>query len=214
MAFSKPANFIDIFKIGDNINFNLSILKVLYDAYNNMPDGKLLIKSIIIINTSITEAILYDFIENRIRKANKTEKLFEEILDVLRSKKLDKFAHYIVQAEKYDFFDMKNTEFYNAMNSLRKKRNRIHIQGHDWKKPKEVDESNIFDEKSKILSEKVLEKTINTMISKYPRRKEYHEFVKDFQLPWEQHFPMENIVEPKLTLNEARELGVIKTNAH
>jgi len=208
MAFSKPANFIDIFKIGDNINFNLSILKVLYGAYNTLPDGKFLIKPIVVINTSITEAILYDFIENRIKKANYTEKLFEEIVDVLLSKKIDKFAQYIAQAEKYDFFDMKNTNFYNAMHSLRKKRNRIHIQSHDWKNPGEVEEKNIFDEKTKILSEKVLEKTINTMILKYPRREEYH-YVKDFELPWDKHFSDPDIVESALSLEEAQELGII-----
>jgi hypothetical protein len=186
MPFSIKANFIDVFKIGDNINFNLEILKVLYSGYETLIDGKKLTKPIIIINTSIAEAVLHDFIVNRIKKANKTEKLFSEILDVLKSKKLDKFEHYIVQAEKYDFFDLKDTNFYNAMHSLRKKRNRIHIQNYKWEKP--YDENQIFDEKSKILSEKVLEKILNTMVTKYPRREEYHDFVKDFELPWNRHF--------------------------
>ncbi|MEI6400134.1 MAG: hypothetical protein WCO58_01265 [bacterium] len=189
MSFFKSANFIDIYKIGDNINYSLSILKVLYKAYNNSPEeSRLLVKPIVIINISITEAILYDFIENRIRKANRTEKILEDILDTLLSKKLDKFEHYITQAEKYDLFDAKDTNFYEAMHSLRRKRNRIHIQGHDWKIKEEVNEYAVFNEKTKITSEKVLEKTINTMISKYPRREEYASYVKDFELPWEKHF--------------------------
>lgn len=186
MPFSVKANFIDVFKIGDNINFNLEVLKVLYESYDKLPDGKKLIKPIVIINTSIAEAIFYDFIENRIRKANRTEILFAEILDVLRGKKLDKFEHYIAQAEKYDFFDSKDSKFYEAMHSLRRKRNRIHIQNTAWEKPR--DEGEVFDEKLKTLSEKVLEKILSTMILKYPRREEYHGYVRDFELPWSRHF--------------------------
>ncbi len=181
MSFSKPANFIDVFKIGDNINFNLRILRVLYEIYESSPAGSLLIKPIVILNTSITEAILFDFIENRIKKANKTEKLFEYLIETLLKKKIDKFEHYIAQAKKYDFFEMKDTNFYEAMDSLRKKRNRIHIQNTKQEKP--VDESEVFDSKVKILSEKVLEKIINTLVLKYPRRTEYHGYVSDFKLP-------------------------------
>lgn len=186
MTFSIKANFIDVFKIGDNVNFNLEILKILYEEYEKSPDGKRLIKPIVIINTSIAEALLYDFIENRIRRANRSERMFLEILSVLQEKKLDKFEHYITQAEKYDFFYQKDTNFYKAMHSLRKKRNRIHIQNYKNEKP--YDEYMVFDEKAKILSEKVLEKILNTLSIKYPRREEYHGFVKDFELPWEKHF--------------------------
>lgn len=201
MSFSVEATFIDNFKIGDNINYNLEILNVLYDGYDKLVNGERLIKPIVLINTSIAEALLYDFIENRIRKANSTETIFEEILDVLRIKKLDKFEHYITQAEKYDFFNMKDTGFYPAMHSLKEKRNRIHIQNKPWKKP--ADEFNVFDEKAKILSEKVVEKILNTLTS-YPRREEYHGYVKDFKLPWNRHFDA-----TPLTLEEAEELGII-----
>ena len=207
MSFYVQANFIDVFKIGDNINYNLQILKVLYNGYEILNDGEKLIKPIIVINTSIAEALLHDFLVNRIKKANKTEIFFSEILDVFKNKKLDKFEHYITQSEKYDFFDLKDTNFYNAMHSLRKKRNRIHIQNYKWEKP--YDEIEIFDKKSKILSEKVLEKILNTMVSKYPRRKEYHGFVKDFELPWGRHFPIQDTDESELSVEEAQELGII-----
>ncbi|MFA7702523.1 MAG: hypothetical protein WCX80_03655 [Patescibacteria group bacterium] len=108
MAFLIKANFIDVFKIGDNINYNLRILKSLYGVYTtNGLEKNLLIKPIVIINTSIAEAILYDFIENRIRKENRTEPLFTEFLAILSQKKLDKFEHYIAQARKYDFLTKK-----------------------------------------------------------------------------------------------------------
>jgi preprotein translocase subunit SecA len=188
MAFKINTNFIDSFKVGDNINYNLQILKILYNVYENSSenDRLLLIKPIVIFNTSITEAVLYDFVEYRIRRANLTEKLFEEIAKALSGKYLDKFEHYIIQAEKYDFFKMKDTNFYNAMHSLRKVRNRIHIQNSKHIEPK--DEYKIFNEKAKVLSEKVLEKTLLTLSTDYPRREEYHKYVEDFELPWNRHF--------------------------
>jgi len=191
MPFSITPSFIDIFKIGDNINFNLEVLKVLYEGYRKLPDGQKLTKPIVIINISIVEAILYDFIENRIKRANRTEILFSEILAAFQNKRFDKFEHYITQAQKYNLFDLKDTNLYEAMHILRKKRNRVHIQNSKWEDPR--DERDIFDERSKILSERVLEKILDVMVSKYPRRAEYHGYVKDFELPWEKHLVNQTI---------------------
>jgi len=60
--------FILNFKLGDNINHNLSVLALLYDYYNREDeDGKrLLCKPIIILLVSIIEAVLHDF-HSRIR---------------------------------------------------------------------------------------------------------------------------------------------------
>ncbi len=206
MSFKIKANFIVVFKIGDNINFNLRILKTLYDGYNNLPDGRNLIKPIVILNTAVTEAVLYDFVVNRLKRPYSVDVLFIDIFNFLKDKDLRKFEHYITQAEKFDLFDLKDTNFYNALRSLNKKRNRVHIQNDRWEKPYE--EYKIFDEKAKILSEKVLEKVVNTMTLKYPRNEEYHDYVNDFELPWNRHF---DSVTPSdsLTLEEAQDLGVI-----
>lgn len=186
MPFTVKANFIDVFKIGDNINYNLKILKCLYDVYAKEEYKDLLIKPIVIINTSIAEALLYDFIENRIKRPNRSEILFPELLEIFKIKKFDKFEHYITQARKYDFFKQKDANLYEAMDSLRKKRNRIHIQNNKHEDPR--DEKDLFNEEAKILSEKVIEKILNTMVNKYARREEYHGYVKDFELPWDKHF--------------------------
>lgn len=207
MSFLVKANFIKTFKIGDNINFNLKILKVLYEGYEKLSEGKKLIKPIVIINTSISEAILYDFIVNRIKRPNRTEMLFFEIWSTLKNKDLHKFEHYITQAEKYDFFELKDTNFYNAMRSLSNKRNRVHIQNDGWEKP--YNEGEVFNERLKILSEKVLEKILDTLAFNYPRREEYHGYVDDFELPWNRHFKTHDIEKPELTLEEAQELGLV-----
>jgi len=198
MSFCIKANFIDEFKIGDNVNFNLQILKILYDQYERLGKEKsLLIKPILILNTSIAEAVLYDFIQNRIKNANRTEIILPFLTAIFKLKKFDRFEHYIEQARTHDLFSTKNTEFYEAMDILRKKRNRIHIQNDKREDPK--NEQDVFDEKSKILSEIVVEKIFNTMVAKYPRRKEYHDYVADFEIPWERHFklkPKEVIKKP------------------
>lgn len=185
--FTVKANFIDVFKIGDNINYNLRILKSLYEAYNILPFGKNLIKPIVIVNVSIAEAILHDFIVHRNQHPNRTEIIYENIRTALQGKEYTKFEHYITQVEKYDFFNSRDNGFYGAMRNLSKMRNRIHIQNHRNEKP--LDESEIFNERLKILSEKVLEKILNTMTTKYARREEYHNFVSDFEIPWQRHFP-------------------------
>ncbi len=193
MSFSVKVNFIDVFKIGDNINFNLEILKILYDQYDRLGEkGATIIKPIVILNTSIAEAILYDFIQNRIKHANRTEIIFSDLTNLFKSKRFDKFEHYITQAEKHDFFDMGDTNFYKVMRILLKKRNRIHIQNDKLEEP--MNEQEVFDERSKILSEIVVEKIIDTMAIKYPRREEYHGFVADFELPWNRHFKVKEII--------------------
>lgn len=190
MAFSIPANFIGVFKIGDNINYNLEVLRVLYEQYNT-PDFEYayLIKPIVIINTSIIEAILYDFIRVRIQKASLSERIgniSHEVISAITSKKLDRFEHYISQVRIYDFFSLSDTNFYEAMNTLRKVRNRVHIQNEKWLKPE--NEDRLFNERIKVLSEKVLEKVLNTMHSRYQRNR-YYQYVNDFNLPWDRHFP-------------------------
>lgn len=206
MSFSVKANFIDSFKIGDNINYNLEILRCLYKGYEKIENGKALIKPIVIINTSITEALLYDFIVNRLKRPNKTEIISSAILAALKNKDLHKFEHYISQAEKYDLFDLKDTNFYGAMRNLAKKRNRVHIQNDKGEEPR--DEKDVFNEKAKILSEKVLEKVLDTLNTRYPRREEYHKYVNDFELPWNRNFIV-SVEENELTLEEARELGIM-----
>jgi hypothetical protein len=62
MAFEIRSSFIGSYKLGDNINYNLKLLALLYRYFANSSedDRKLLRKPIIVILVSITEAVLYD----------------------------------------------------------------------------------------------------------------------------------------------------------
>lgn len=188
--FTIPANFICKFKIGDNIIYNLRVLGVLYEQYNALATDpikqRLLIKPIIIINVSIAEALLYDFLLRvKVNIYEGVLNLRQDVIDAIRGKKFDQFQHYIAQARKHDLFDASNTNFYAAMDSLRIKRNRIHIQNIYNYEPE--NEYKAFTEKDKITSEKVLEKILLTLSVKHLRPEHLHS-VNDFILPWDCHF--------------------------
>jgi hypothetical protein len=188
--FEVKSDFICIFKIGDNINYNLKVLKLLYSTEANSSNENkcFFCKPIIIIIASICEAILYDF-HLRIR-ANTYEgilNLANTAIERIRSKKIDEFEKYIASARKNELFEPKNSSLYEKMDELRKLRNRIHIQ--NKKGHFEANEIDAFRIERKIMAEKILEQIIKQMNKKYYRPKTVTGYVNNFQLPWEEHFP-------------------------
>lgn len=178
------SKFIGDFKLGDNIVFNLSILKTLY-AYraNGTPAQKrYLQKPITLLNISIIEALLYDF-HLRIKSFTREGvSLPQKMLDAIRGKQIDEFEKYIASAKKNDFFDLKDTVFYDKLDELRKLRNRIHIQ--NTKNHFEKGDSHAFSEGRMVLSEQALEEVIKTLAAKHARN---HDHVQKFELPWDTH---------------------------
>lgn len=186
--FIVRSNFIGNFKLGDNINHNLHILRLLYRYFEagEPTEQQLLHKPIILTLVSITEAILYDF-HFRIRNytIEGVRNLSEEVLNYIRGKKLDELGKYISIARKHVFFDLAHINFYDVLDELRKLRNRIHIQ--NSMNHFEPDEADAFNEQRKIQAEKVLEIVMKTMAKKYSRDEEQH-FVENFELPWKEHY--------------------------
>lgn len=178
------ANFICRFKTGDNIKYNLSVLNELYTRYNEKEDDFLL-KPIIVLNVSIIEAVLHDF-HLRI-KENTVEgvhSLQQSVLDFIRGKHIDRFEKYIDQAQKHDFFQLSHTSFYKKLHTLRKIRNRVHIQNTEAYTP--VNERDVFTKSVKELSEVLLERTLKTMSEKH-YRSGIENYVGEFVLPWKAH---------------------------
>ncbi|WP_419697295.1 hypothetical protein ACN2CC_35415 (plasmid) [Mesorhizobium muleiense] len=170
--------------MGDNIAFNLGILNCLYKSRGegNASQKRYLQKPITLLNISIIEALLYDF-HLRIKSFTREGvALPQKMLDAIRGKQIDEFEKYIASAKKNDFFDLKDTVFYEKLDELRKLRNRIHIQ--NTKNHFEKDDSQAFSEARMILSEQALEQVIKTLAEKHPRD---HDFVQKFELPWESH---------------------------
>src|SRR5262245_2926658 len=182
------SSFIGNFKLGDNICFNLKILKTLYEyrAAANAQKRLHLRKPIILLNVSVIEAVLHDF-HGRVRThtLEGVANLSDAVIAIIRGKKIDELEKYIASAKRHDFFDQSDTSFYETLDDLRKLRNRVHIQ--NTKHHFEPDDPVAFSEGRLVLSERVLELVMRTMAKKFARPN--HNFVEDFTLPWDPHFP-------------------------
>lgn len=195
--FSLPANFIGSYKIGDNINYNLRALNVLYDFKNSTAENnkkELLSKPIIICMASIVEAILYDFhLRIKIFTIEGVNNLAKDVIDYIRNKEIDEFEKLIASAKKHNLFGVIDDKFYEKLDFLRQIRNRVHIQNKKRLLP--ADEHEVFTENNIELAELILEKIIKTMVLKFSRKIENSNYVSDFILPWNEHLrPVETKV--------------------
>ena len=187
--FVIQSHFMGSFKLGDNINHNLRILTLLYQFQSQLDIGEkqVLCKPIVVFIASICEAVLADLhMRIRLYTLEGVKNVAQNVMAYIRSKKIDQFDKYIASARKHDFFDAGDTSFYKALDTLRKLRNRIHIQND--KRHFELDEYNAFTLTRQELAERVLEKVMKTMLAKYSRDRQNYACVSDFQLPWDEHF--------------------------
>jgi hypothetical protein len=187
--FDVPSNFIGTFKIGDNINHNLNILGLLYRFYDTATpdDRRRLCKPITVTIVSIIEACLYDF--HKRARTNIWEGiagLATSAVDYIRHRQIDQFDQCIESAKRHKLFGA-DTQFYDELDTLRKLRNRIHIQNR-WN-DLEADEWNAFTQQRKALAEKALEKVMKTLSTNHPRPEHIRGHVANFQCPWPEHFP-------------------------
>jgi hypothetical protein len=181
------SKFIGDFKIGDNINYNLEILALLYDRFNNgdQKQRRLLCKPIIVLLASILEAALYDFHKRvRLFTFEGVQNLTVETINYIRASKIDDFEKYIESSKKQKLFGKSNEAFYERMHDVRRLRNRIHIQNKKNELPR--DDRDVFTSPKKVLTEQVLEKTLRVLASDFARDKDY---VAEFTLPWNAHYP-------------------------
>lgn len=186
--FSTKVDFIGKFKTGDNINHNLRIISYLYEVQEqSKPHQALLLrKPIIILLTSIIEAVLHDFLF-RVKELTYegVSNLSDQVVDDVRAKRHTDFEKFIAASRKHDFFDSDDNSFYKSLDELREVRNRIHIQNDKDYQP--ANESAAFTEKMQLKAEECLEKVILTMKDRHPRPEELGNFVSDFCFPWYPH---------------------------
>jgi hypothetical protein len=188
--FTVSSGFIGRFKIGDNINHNLDVLALLYrySADGNDEDKRLLCKPVTVALISIVEAMLYDF---HLRCRDFTQEgvaaLSETTLAYIRQLgRIDEFATCIASAKRHNLFYDGDGSFYETLEELRKLRNRIHIQ--NTKGQFEPDERDAFSTDRRTQAERALEKVAKALAQKYPRKKHVQGYVRDFQMPWREHF--------------------------
>jgi hypothetical protein len=182
------SKFIGDFKIGDNINHNLKVLEVMYKHYAaaNDAEKRLLCKPIVVMLVALIDAVFYD-LHTRIKTFTRegVENVIASSIAYIRSQKnIDDFGKYIASAKKHSLIEPSGDKLYDDLDELRKLRNRIHIQNTRNYLPR--NEYDAFSADKKLLAEKAVEKTFRVMTKKYARKLDY---VDNFNLPWEPHFP-------------------------
>lgn len=178
------SHFIGSFKVGDNICYNLKILKLLYSHLEDSEEEarRLLCKPIVVTLVSVTEAVIYD-LHYRVRAFHREgiQGVSDGVLSYIRAAKLHDYEKQIASAKRHRLLGT-NMILYERLDELRKLRNRIHIQ--NSKGHFEPDESDAFTLTRKRQAEKTVQYVMTYCSDNYPRPKGcYH--VQDFELPWE-----------------------------
>ncbi len=191
MAFSVPATFFSDFRIYRNVKYNLNALEELYVAYNKEDYYRklFLLKPIIVIEVSIIEALLYDFLL-RVRRntIEGVEGLDEDIVQMIRTSdyNLSQLGALISIAEQSDLFNEPDSKFYSRLVELSHLRNRVHIQN-IWRNEPLV-EREAFTDRRKVSAERCLEKVVVTLSQKYPRPSHVRAYLTaNLSFPWDKH---------------------------
>lgn len=184
------SRFIGNYKLGDNINYNLRTLCVLYATYkaSALAERLALRKPIIITIVSIIEALLYDLHYRVVAHTLEgVGNISDEVAEVIRdTNNLDKFNNLIQSAKKHGLIESEPSNIYDQLHSLRKLRNRIHIANENNEKP--YNEADAFTEQSMREAERIAELVMRIFERKYLRDDDKH-YVTNFELPWEPHYP-------------------------
>ena len=181
MAFVQSSDWVGRFKIGDNICCSLKILKELYAGAEASQEPELLVQPIVILQAAICEAAVYDLIETRIRRHTwePVQSIREDVIASLRRAKYqDSFKKLVNIARANNLLG--GTALCDELHWLRKVRNRIHLQG------LQNDNDYFFTVEILRRSEMVTERLLKTMSTRYPREEGYRNYVREFQIPWEE----------------------------
>ncbi len=185
------ASFLASFKIGDNIHYNLSVLRILYKAQGALcaSEAVFLEKPITVLLVSICEAIIYDFIKrSQWFTIEGIHGLSQDHINILRESKAWSMEKKIELIKKINVLQMSDHSAYDYLDNLSRLRNRIHIQNE--KENFEADEILAFTKPRRIQAEKMVELLMKKISRLYPRpgHIQMSQYVEDFYLPWEPHF--------------------------
>ena len=172
------SGFMGSFKTGDNINYNLDIVRLLYDCKKKLEaqETTKLNKPIIIFFATIVEAVLEDLImKAQDYTIEGVPNIEENTLEDIRDKKIKRFSAYIDCCKKHQLISnhSNNNEcVFSKLNELRELRNKIHITG-------EKHESEYFTNEARKKARSCLVDILQEM-QKYERD---YKFVKYFTVP-------------------------------
>jgi len=190
--FTVSSSFIGNFKIGDNIHYNLNVLRALYEArfWLNDEDQKFFEKPITVILVSVCEAIIFDLIgRSRFFTTEGVGSLSDQALARIRASKTWTFERKIKLLRELELLGSSGLDTYDELENLAKLRNRIHIQNENQNF--EADEERAFTTARRVKAEIMVEKIIDVLNDLYPRPDHIamSKYVDDFPLPWDRHIP-------------------------
>lgn len=192
IGFEVKPTFIWDFKCGDNIVYNLGILRVIYDSHRRaeVTEQVLLTKPIVIQIACVVEAVLYD-LAWRIARAQR-EKVGSISLPSARAirTKVERaqghltFRRLITILGESNVFD-KDAAFYDNLHGLAERRNRLHISNEKGLAPR--DEHLLFVDEIKVEAEHICEELVRICETRFSRGEEF-KYVQPFWFPWSPHY--------------------------
>lgn len=162
--------FIWSFKVADNIEFNLDTVMILYSA--KLQDGRNIQvwnKLLIIIETSIIEAVLHDFIIRLTQSTDHFPPILSKTREEIKSSIVPRNYTFKTLLELIKEFKLLGSDekIYDDLFTLGKLRNRVHI--YNWYQNFEKNERIVYTEERLESSERLLNIIVDYMVVNYSR---------------------------------------------
>lgn len=184
-TFSEYTNvFFWDFKRMDNANYNFDILVTLCTAKKSSSSNPHFNRPILIQIVAIIECTLYDFVRRvNGHRGEIIPNIDQTTIENTRTKTLDEFEPLIAHVRKNNLFRCSAGDpIYNDLDTLRRIRNRVHIQ--DRQQQLDRDEYKVWTNDNIELAGKILERIIEVLCHVYPRPKRDFVSITDFPRPW------------------------------
>lgn len=167
----------------DNTNYNFHIVETLCNHVASKNDT-LFYKPIILLITAIIECILYDFAKRVTEHSQeKIPNIDNESIFDTRSKNLDDLQPLLDHVKKNNLMRINDDDsLYDDLNTLRKMRNRIHIQN-KWNSL-DKDEYKIWTKQNVQFAGYLLERICEVLCHVYPRPNANFIPMSYFPKPW------------------------------
>jgi len=139
-----PCNFVGNFKVGDNLGFNAQVLCKLVELNDEGSFNKMIVLQV----GSLLEAALSQIIYRAQRyRREGVPNIAESDRRDIEGKKIDKFSAVIDVLKKYKVLDALGADVYRDLHTLRRYRNKVHIQDDIGVVGLPRDEDELFSEK-------------------------------------------------------------------
>lgn len=173
-----PSNFIGDFKVGDNLAYNAGVLRSLCDHNGDGGLNKLVVVQV----GAILEAALGQIIY-RAQNFNRegVPNIAEADRQEIEGKKIDKLNNIIDVMRKYGLLDELGGGIYDELHTLRKFRNKVHIQDDNQDVPR--DEAVAFTPARCAWSLGLCATVLGFLSQKFPRPADVAKYVEPLHIP-------------------------------